>query len=116
TTGRVEIYGSEEAQDRAVQLILAEVSFAKTGSDGTVLKDEPRPAKREDNEAELPPPVKLWVRDRDAGRVIGRGGETVRDVMEKSGADVKVEKSDEMYSGSSERGVKILGTKEQQDK
>eukprot|EP00438_Fugacium_kawagutii_P011383 Skav218990 [mRNA] locus=scaffold169:151238:155473:+ [translate_table: standard] len=27
-------------------------------------------------EPELPPPMKLWVKDREAGKVIGRGGET----------------------------------------
>lgn len=34
-------------------------------------------------EPELPAPMKLWVKDREAGKVIGRGGETVREVMEK---------------------------------
>jgi len=34
-------------------------------------------------EPELPPPLKFWVKDREAGKVIGRGGETVREVMEK---------------------------------
>lgn len=27
--------------------------------------------------------MRLWVKDREAGKVIGRGGETVREVMEK---------------------------------
>merc|ERR1712217_786160 len=58
---------------------------------------------------------KLWVRDRDAGKVIGRGGETVRDIMEKTGADIKVQKADEMSPGTRERLVQILGQKEQQD-
>ena len=31
----------------------------------------------------MPPPLKFWVKDREAGKVIGRGGETVREVMEK---------------------------------
>ena len=30
----------------------------------------------------MPPPLKFWVKDREAGKVIGRGGETVREVME----------------------------------
>eukprot|EP00913_Durusdinium_trenchii_P013243 g12430.t1 len=66
-------------------------------------------------EPELPPPLKLWVKDREAGKVIGRGGETVREVMEKSHADIKVQKADEMAPGTKERQIKVIGTKEQQD-
>lgn len=111
-TGRLEIFGRVEGQERATELILEEVSYAKT-EDGTVLKDARQ--KPRDPEAIELPPLRLWVRDRDAGRVIGRGGETVRDVMEKTGADIKVQKSDDMAPGETERGIKIFGTKEQQD-
>jgi len=111
-SGRLEIFGSREAQDRALELVLAEVSFAK-GEDGTVLKDQ-RTRPRDQDAVELPP-LRLWVRDRDAGRVIGRGGETVRDVMEKTGADIKVQKSEDMRPGEIEREIKIFGQKEQQE-
>jgi len=111
-TGRLEIFGRVEGQERATELILEEVSYAKT-EDGTILKDARQ--KPRDPEAIELPPLRLWVRDRDAGRVIGRGGETVRDVMDKTGADIKVQKSDDMAPGESERGIKIFGTKEQQD-
>ncbi|CAE7405586.1 BTR1 [Symbiodinium natans] len=112
--GKVEIFGSLEEQDKALELLLAEVHWAQA-EDGTVLKDEPRPKQRSGDEPELPPPVQLWVKDREAGRVIGRRGETVREVIEKSGADVKVQKSEEMPAGSKERQVQVIGTKEQQD-
>ncbi|CAJ1404201.1 unnamed protein product [Effrenium voratum] len=112
--GKVEIFGKKDEQDRAVELLLAEVHFAKD-ADGTVLKDEPRPKQRAETESELPSPAKIWVRDREAGRVIGRGGETVREVMEKSGADIKVQKAEEMAPGSKNREIKLIGSKEQQD-
>jgi len=111
-TGRLEIFGRAEAQERALELILAEVSFAKE-EDGTVLKDQ-RNRPRDQDAADLPP-LRLWVKDRDAGRVIGRGGETVRDVMEKTGADIKVQKSEDMRPGEAEREIKIFGQKEQQE-
>lgn len=41
----------------------------------------PQPVCLAHQEPELPPPLKLWVKDREAGKVIGRGGETVREVM-----------------------------------
>lgn len=111
-TGRLEIFGQVEGQERATELILEEVSYAKT-EDGTILKDARQ--KPRDPEAIDLPPLRLWVRDRDAGRVIGRGGETVRDVMDKTGADIRVQKSDDMAPGETERGIKIFGTKEQQE-
>ena len=55
-------------------------------SEGNVLKDEPRPTKRTETETAALPVMKLWVKDKEAGKVIGRGGETVREVMEKSSA------------------------------
>lgn len=111
-TGRLEIYGHKEAQEQALQRILSEVTYAKE-EDGTILKDQPRPKPKED--AEEQPPYKLWVKDREAGRVIGRGGETIREVMERTGADIKVQKSEDMQPGSTEREIRIFGPKEQQE-
>jgi len=70
-TGRLEIYGQKEAREQALKLLLSEVTYAK-GEDGAVIKDRPRPKPNED--AMDLPPYKLWVKDREAGRVIGRGG------------------------------------------
>merc|ERR1719221_1577946 len=87
------------------------------GEDGEVLKDEPRGARHggDGAAADLPPPTKLWVKDREAGRVIGRGGETIRDVMEKTGADIKVQKAEDMKAGSNEREVRLYGAQEQRE-
>merc|ERR1712194_791054 len=108
-TGRIEIFGRQDQKDRALEMILAEVNFVKDAA-GKVLKDAPRPEK--ENADDLGPPLKVWVRDREAGKVIGRGGETVREVMEKTGGDIKVQKSKEMVEGSNQREVQINGTKE----
>jgi len=59
--------------------------------------------------------VKLWVKDREAGRVIGRGGETVREIMDRTGADIRVQKSGDMKAGSTQREVMIFGLNEQQE-
>lgn len=111
-TGRLEIYGHKEAQEQALKLLLSEISYAKA-EDGTVLKDQPR-QKQKDDIDDLPP-YKLWVKDTEAGRVIGRGGETIRDVMDKTGAEIKVQKSGDMRPGSTEREIRIFGPKEQQE-
>lgn len=114
TTGKLEIHGRKEAQDKAVELILNEVTFAKkAGEGGEILKDAPR-GRPADGEPEAPP-LRLWVKDRDAGKVIGRGGETVREIMEKSHTDIKVQKGEEMRAGTTEREIKIFGSKEQQE-
>jgi len=115
-SGRVEMHGTVQAQERALAGILDEVTYAKVaGEDGAILKDTPRP-KASPDETDNQPPLKFWVRDREAGRVIGRGGETVREVMEKSGAEVKVQKMEDMRHGSSKREIKLFGAKEQRDK
>jgi len=115
-TGRLEIYGRIEAQDKCVELLLPEVTGA-TGQDGTVLKEAPpKPeGKADDNAAPKIPPMKIFVKDREAGRVIGHGGETVKDFMEKTGTDIKVQKSKEMKHGGTQRKVEIFGTLEQQE-
>merc|ERR1712187_291463 len=55
----------------------------------------------------------LWVRGREAGKVIGRGGEVIKKLIEQTGADVKVQKIDEMADGGREREVQLFGTDEQ---
>jgi len=114
-TGKLEIYGRKECRDKALELVLAEVSFAKVaGEGGEVLKDQPRFKPADGTASDLPPPTKLFVKDREAGRVIGRGGETVREIMEKTGADIKVQKAEDMRSGETDREIKIFGSEEQQ--
>lgn len=111
-TGKMEIFGQRENQDKALELILQEVSYAK-GQDGTVLKDTPKVRGGANaDDSDQPPPHKMFVRDREAGRVIGRGGETVREIMEKSGADIKVQKSEEMKG--SDRQILIFGKEAEQ--
>eukprot|EP00927_Polykrikos_kofoidii_P039731 TRINITY_DN3405_c0_g1_i2.p1 TRINITY_DN3405_c0_g1~~TRINITY_DN3405_c0_g1_i2.p1 ORF type:complete len:697 (+),score=134.81 TRINITY_DN3405_c0_g1_i2:219-2309(+) len=113
-TGRLEIFGTREAQGRCLELLLPEVTMLRS-EDGTLLKEIQKPS--EDTQAEpLPPPLKLWVRGREAGRVIGRGGETVRMMMEKTGADIKVQKADEVRGAANDRQIIIMGREEEQQR
>jgi len=107
-SGRLEIIGSSEAQEKARELLLSKVSFAKA-EDGAVIKDQAQSA------ADDTPPFKLWVKDSEAGRVIGTGGETVRDIRERTGAEVKVQKNTDMDPGSTEREILIFGEPEKRD-
>jgi len=106
--GIIEIHGSTEEKDRATDKILEEVSWCKT-LDGKILKDEP-PAPLDDD------CLKMYVLDKEAGRVIGRGGETVREVMDKSNAEVKVQKNEGFDIVANERLIQIYGEKEEREK
>mmetsp|Transcript_31825 Transcript_31825/g.85006 ORF Transcript_31825/g.85006 Transcript_31825/m.85006 type:complete len:575 (-) Transcript_31825:306-2030(-) len=110
TTGKLDLFGEKEAQDLGLKLVLEEASFAKA-ADGTVLKDD-RAAKEPAPASE---PLRIWVKVHEAGRVIGRGGETVRDIMEKTGADIKVQKGD-AKPRTTQREILIFGEPEQQTK
>jgi len=114
-TGKLEIFGKTEAQSQALELVLAEITFAKDVN-GTVIKED---SNKKDGEgtAKLAPRV-LWIKDEHAGRVIGRGGGTIHDMMKRSGADIKIRKLEEMPAargGPREREIRIFGEKEQQD-
>lgn len=119
-SGLVEIQGDQEARDKCLDLVLQEVSFAKA-VDGTILKDErkqPPSAEEKAVEGEKAslPPTRLFVTDREAGRVIGRRGETIRQIMEASCAGLKLQKSDDMRPGRREREIMVFGQQHQQDK
>lgn len=114
TIGRVEIRGNQDVQEKAIELLLAEVSFARS-EDGTVLKGTPRLTNDSGSVAAV---MKIFILDKEAGKVIGRAGDTIREIMEKTGAEVKVQKSADSNrrGGTTEREVRIQGSKEQQDK
>ncbi|CAL1135855.1 unnamed protein product, partial [Cladocopium goreaui] len=87
--GRLTISGRPESIERAKELVLLEVSHCKL-LDGTVLKDDGKPTGHGGG-----PPAsgkegfKLWVLGKEAGKVIGRGGETVREIMQRTGAEIQ---------------------------
>jgi len=114
--GRLTVSGRQEAIERARELILMEVSHCKL-PDGTVLKDEGRPSGPGGS-----PPVasgkdgfKLWVLGKEAGKVIGRGGETVREIMQRTGAEIQVERTENREMGQAERLIQIFGSKPQME-
>jgi len=113
--GRLTISGRPEAIERAKELVLQEVSHCKL-ADGTILKDENRPMGPGGG-----PPLpgkdgfKLWVLGKEAGKVIGRGGETVREIMQRTGAEIQVERTENKDQGHAERLIQIFGSKSQID-
>lgn len=59
-------------------------------------------------------PVVFEVPHHRAGIVIGRGGETIRDIMQRSGAHVQVSREPNLPAGAPEtRSIHIQGSKEQ---
>lgn len=109
-TGKVEIYGAKANQEKALELTLEEVTHC-VNADGQVLKDEPRNQKNGEDRGE---PLKLWVKNRECGKVIGRAGETIREIMDKTNCEVKVQKVQDSDEGSGERMVEIFGSPEDQ--
>eukprot|EP00439_Symbiodinium_sp_Y106_P040174 s293_g4.t3 len=136
--GRLTISGRPEAIERAKELVLQEVSHCKL-ADGTILKDENRPmgpgggpplpgrivhfavAGKRDISRDWRSWVsgkdgfKLWVLGKEAGKVIGRGGETVREIMQRTGAEIQVERTENKDQGHAERLIQIFGSKSQID-
>lgn len=61
----------------------------------------PQPAEGENN-------TQIWVPDRTVGLIIGRGGETIRDLQEKSGCHVNITAKEQSENGF--RPVNLIGT------
>lgn len=134
--GRLEIRGAPDAVARARERVLCEVSHARDGS-GAVIKDgafqsAPGMMMRPPAPGLLPPGgplpggggaapsgggsgLKLWVYSKEAGRIIGRGGETVRELMQRTGAEIQVQRSDGSEQGTSERLIQVFGNQTQQE-
>eukprot|EP00927_Polykrikos_kofoidii_P025886 TRINITY_DN2318_c0_g1_i4.p1 TRINITY_DN2318_c0_g1~~TRINITY_DN2318_c0_g1_i4.p1 ORF type:complete len:543 (-),score=97.67 TRINITY_DN2318_c0_g1_i4:170-1798(-) len=119
--GRLLIRGGFEAVAKAKEMVLVDVSHARSG-DGTVIKDDlvnasagmSRPNGGPLQHGAATPsggnqPFKLWVYSREAGRVIGRGGETVRDLMQRTGCEIQVERTSGGEQPQSERLIQLFG-------
>lgn len=108
SAGQLFIKGSSGAVGRAKEMVQEEVAEGRTG-DGAVDEDAsggPAPA--------LGPALRLWVYSKEAGRIIGRGGETVREIIQRTGAEVQIERG-EGKDHSTERMIQIFGTKPQRE-
>merc|ERR1712159_767556 len=57
-------------------------------------------------------PIVLWVYGKEAGRVIGRGGEAIRELNERTGAEVKFARGGK---DDAEREVKVTGSISQKE-
>lgn len=53
--------------------------------------------------------LKMLVPESIAGAVIGKGGKTISELQEESGARIKVSQASEFYPGSSDRTVMVSG-------
>lgn len=114
--GRLQMSGPREAVAAARARVLGQVTFAKT-ADGTVIKDDVTGVHAPPAVPHTwqPAPLRLWIYSREAGRVIGRGGEAVREVMQRTGAEIQVQRTDAPDHGNSERNITVLGTRQQQE-
>lgn len=108
-TGKVAIAGGVEDSEKALKMILEDVSWCKR-EDGEVLKGALE-AKRGENPGES---LKVWVNNRECGKVIGRGGETIQWIMNKTQCTVQIEKYEDTDKTSGERMVEIFGNPENQ--
>lgn len=121
--GKIEFRGPPGSCARAREMVLMEVTHAKDG-DGVVIKDEnrmPQDSRRTSGPGGPVgsqaggPCIKMWVYSKEAGRIIGKGGETVREIMQRTGAEVQVKRSDGSEGPTTERMIQIYGTKQQQE-
>lgn len=108
-SGRLHLSGDKAAQDRALHLLLKHVTYAKTDA---VLKDEHSSAMKSVKVEGDAPSCRLLVKVQEVGRVIGRGGETVQKIIEKTGADIQVQQRHDEKTGE----ILILGEPEQREK
>mmetsp|Transcript_38866 Transcript_38866/g.91486 ORF Transcript_38866/g.91486 Transcript_38866/m.91486 type:complete len:532 (+) Transcript_38866:132-1727(+) len=116
--GKVEIRGSEQAVRRATDMVVAEVTYARL-DDGTILKgDEGRgasPPRGGSDSCASGSAMRLYVSSKEAGKVIGRGGETVREIMQRTGAEIKVQRTEDSDANSTEREISVYGTSSQKE-
>lgn len=120
----VEILGPPRQRRRALELIMNLASFVREDS-GKVLRDDRTSGGGGGcggcgcgGCGGCPPHgtgLKIWVWSREAGRIIGRGGETVREIMNRTGTEVQVQRSDGQEHGNAERMITIIGAKPQQN-
>jgi hypothetical protein len=53
---------------------------------------------------------KMLVSDNNAGAIIGKGGSTIAQMQEESGARIKVSQNDDFYPGTRDRALLLIGT------
>lgn len=121
--GRLSIRGSQAAVARAKGMIIAEVR-GDAPAFGTPpppfgapppLFTMPPPPCGAPPPCSVPPPqgpptmFKIWVQSKEAGRVIGKGGESVRELMSRTGCEITVERSDGSEPSESERLITLSG-------
>lgn len=97
----VEIMGTPEQIAQAEQLISGVIDEAGPGARGIVSAGSEQ--------------VTMRVPNSKVGLIIGRGGETIKNLQSRSGAKIQVQNDREIDPGADERVVTLLGTKKQTD-
>ncbi|XP_024539994.1 far upstream element-binding protein 1 isoform X2 [Selaginella moellendorffii] len=103
-TRQVELTGTPEQISRAEQLIREVVGDGivggPVGGGGT---------------GSVGDPIHVRVPNNKVGLIIGKGGETIRNLQQTSGARIQVQHDRETEPGATERIVTLVGTKQQTD-
>merc|ERR1719506_1749060 len=53
-------------------------------------------------------PLVVWVQSKEAGRIIGKGGENLRNLIQSTGAEIKVARTDGSNDREGEREIKVF--------
>ncbi len=56
--------------------------------------------------------MKMLIPSAAAGAIIGKGGETIADLQKRSGARIKISKSNDFYPGTNERVCLVTGSRD----
>eukprot|EP00271_Cylindrocystis_brebissonii_P017295 TRINITY_DN443_c0_g1_i1.p1 TRINITY_DN443_c0_g1~~TRINITY_DN443_c0_g1_i1.p1 ORF type:complete len:587 (+),score=155.31 TRINITY_DN443_c0_g1_i1:135-1895(+) len=105
----IELMGTEEQIKKAEQLIGDVISEAGAGGSGALLAK---------GFGGLPPPgdaVTMRVPNSKVGLIIGRAGDTIKNLQSRSGARIQVQNDREMEPGATERTVTLIGNKRATD-
>ena len=95
----VTILGSIDAISRAQRLISAQLADAASSKPG----EEPKPADAERT-------LKIFVPNQAAGVVIGKAGSVIKELMERSAAQIRVSQPNEVIQACGERVVTVTGS------
>lgn len=112
STRQVELMGTPEQISRAEQLVkdvIAEASAGTPGGGGLGGRGFGGPVGPAGEQ------VQVKVPNNKVGLIIGRGGETIKNLQSRSGARIQVQNDSETEPGATERMVTLIGNKKATD-
>eukprot|EP00270_Netrium_digitus_P005031 TRINITY_DN1654_c0_g2_i1.p1 TRINITY_DN1654_c0_g2~~TRINITY_DN1654_c0_g2_i1.p1 ORF type:complete len:341 (-),score=46.04 TRINITY_DN1654_c0_g2_i1:855-1853(-) len=108
-TRQVALMGTLEQINKAQQLIEEVISEASSGS-GAGMPSRGFSAVAPPGES-----IQIKVPNSKVGLIIGRGGESIKSLQQRSGARIQVQSDRETTPGSTERLITLIGSKKQTD-